>query len=597
VHPPADPHRVEGLYPQPRRARLRATAAGERLDFVEDSSLRTEGYQIRAATDGTVVRHRGVAGRRFAESTLRQLRDLHRGELPCCEIDDWPDLPVRGFLLDVSRGRVPTRETLARLVGLLALGRYNHLQLYVEHTFAYQGHDVVWGQASPLTGADLVWLDDLCRAAGIDLAANQACFGHFGRWLSHDHYRSRAECPDGWEPVPGYTAPPTVLAPEPDNVDFVLGLVREQLGFLTTDTVNIGCDETFELGRGRSRDRVTEAGVGPVFAEHVNAIARPLVDEGRSVLAWADMLAKHPEALPLLDRDVTSLVWSYDAPGARPPRLTPRQATVAQVLGFGVGPPPSFAELVQPFADTGRGFWVCPGTSTWNSFVGRGENARANLLDAAVTGRDLGAAGYLVADWGDNGHLQPPSVSFAPLLYGGAVSWCAQTNADLDVAPVLDAQVFQDGARVLGRCLEQLAGAAAATRIPGLNASPLFSRALPQTLSLVEPDVDVDGTTEALAMLESSLVDLGRARPGCTDGAVVVRELETAAQLARAGALMLLGDAGASPRGAEQTRLDVTALLDEVRSCWLARSRPGGLHDSLHTLRTGLVSSAETART
>ena len=87
-------------------------------------------------------------------------------------------------MLDVSRNRVPTRTTLARLVEVLDRCRFNQLQLYVEHTFAYAGHEDVWRDASPLTADDLRWLDDRCAEVGIELVANQNCFGHLAPWLA-----------------------------------------------------------------------------------------------------------------------------------------------------------------------------------------------------------------------------------------------------------------------------------------------------------------------------------------------------------------------------------------------------------------------------
>jgi hypothetical protein len=141
---------------------------------------------------------------------------------------DGPAIAVRGYMLDVSRDRVPTRDTLSRLVELLALARYNHFELYVEHPFEFAGHEVVWKDASPLTGDDLEWLDHLCAEHGIDLVVNQNTFGHMGRWLAHDEYRWRAECPDGFEIVDGVAMPPSLLAPTPDNAEFALGLVRQQ---------------------------------------------------------------------------------------------------------------------------------------------------------------------------------------------------------------------------------------------------------------------------------------------------------------------------------------------------------------------------------
>ena len=48
-----------------------------------------------------------------------------------------PVLPVRGYMLDISRDKVPTMETLFALVDSLAALRYNQLQFYTEHTFAF----------------------------------------------------------------------------------------------------------------------------------------------------------------------------------------------------------------------------------------------------------------------------------------------------------------------------------------------------------------------------------------------------------------------------------------------------------------------------
>ena len=74
----------------------------------------------------------------------------------------------RAYMLDVSRDRVPTNDTLDWLVGILAAAGFNELQLYIEHTFDYRGHEVVWRDASPLTHEDLERLDDVCDAGRDD---------------------------------------------------------------------------------------------------------------------------------------------------------------------------------------------------------------------------------------------------------------------------------------------------------------------------------------------------------------------------------------------------------------------------------------------
>ena len=52
-------------------------------------------------------------------------------------------------MLDISRNRVPTMDWLKELIDVLSLLRYNELQLYTEHTFAYADHATVWKHASP----------------------------------------------------------------------------------------------------------------------------------------------------------------------------------------------------------------------------------------------------------------------------------------------------------------------------------------------------------------------------------------------------------------------------------------------------------------
>ena len=96
------------------------------------------------------------AGAFYARATLRQLARLHDGRLPVGTVTDWPDLPQRGVMLDVSRDKVPTMTTLLALVDRLAEWKVNHLELYAEHTFAYRDHEIVWRDASPFTADEIV---------------------------------------------------------------------------------------------------------------------------------------------------------------------------------------------------------------------------------------------------------------------------------------------------------------------------------------------------------------------------------------------------------------------------------------------------------
>src|SRR3990172_1674706 len=120
------------LLPRPRHLERSGIGAalGSEPEVVRDPGLPAQGYLLQSGPESVRVRAADEAGERYARALLAQLAaHASDGHLPGVRVRDWPDFPVRGFMLDVSRDRVPTRETLARLVDLLALLRINHLEL------------------------------------------------------------------------------------------------------------------------------------------------------------------------------------------------------------------------------------------------------------------------------------------------------------------------------------------------------------------------------------------------------------------------------------------------------------------------------------
>ncbi len=578
------------LFPRPRLLDSfdETLSWGAAVREAHNGGLRRQGYELEVTAHGARLDWADEAGRRYGTATIDQLR-RDDGTLPGVHVADWPDFTHRGYLLDVSRDRVPTRPTLERLVERLATCRYNQLQLYIEHTFAFRAHRSVWEHASPITHEDLTWLDHRCQALGIELVVNQNTFGHFGRWLAHAEYRGRAECPDGVEIVPGFTLPPSVLAPTEDNAAFARSLVEEQLACVTSRTANVGCDETFELGRGVSADRVAAEGIDHVYGEHLHRIIDPLLSQGIDVQFWADVVRTHPAILDALgEPGCTPLVWNYDAPDVAPVQLPAAVTDVLASIGVDLDAPTDFATILEPFAAAGRPFWVAPGTSTWQSLIGRLPNAEANLDDAAVAGLAAGAEGYLVTDWGDTGHLNPPAVSLPPIAYGGALAWCADANRDLDLAAAVNRHLVDDPASSFGGVLVDIGGVATATGVTARNASPIFQALVPTAADLSAGDPDTDAVVAVIELLETARSDLGGARPRCEDAGRLTDELDVAIGLATHGARRMLARAKGQPLDASEAAQELSTLTDRYRRAWSASSRPGGLADSAALLEKTL---------
>ncbi len=596
------------LFPRPREyAEHDGPGASSRapLTATMDGALPAQGFRVTTSAQSITIAYADAAGLRYAIQTIDQLRATGTLERVAVTITDWPDFPVRGFMLDVSRDRVPTRRTLNRYVELLALARINQLELYTEHAFAYHGHEQVWSNASPLTAEDMRWLDDVCAGAGIELVANQNTFGHMWRWLELETYADRAEKPGGFE-IFGAHRVASTLQPTQENVEFVEALLRELTSTLRSHRLNIGADEPFELGRGRSQDEVTRRGAGNVYFDHVTKIMQPWLDKGYLVEFWADIFGNFPELMEAVPAGAMPIVWQYDSPsltrdvwaGATPRQLQDWQSVHLDMEALQEG----FAARAKAFIDAGTPFWVAPGTSTWQSFVGRIDNALENLIDAAEVGLRHGSGGYITTLWGDHGHFDPPAVSFGPVVFGGAVSWCVATNRDVDLADVLNRYVFDDEAGALGGVLMRIASTAQMLGAPLLNASPLFVALLHGGSVAGFPAISREALDRVDSVLSAALDDLDVAKPSSQDGDVAIREVRQAIRFARIGVEVIRrgGVAQMTPTEASRLLSGLDAVLEEQRATWLLRSRPGGLDDSLErmtALRRALVVHASASLT
>jgi hypothetical protein len=540
-----------------------------------------QGY-ILTVTDGEVsIVASAAAGLQYALSTLVQLIQLAHGdpgriELPCLSVEDWPDFRVRGVMLDVSRDKVPTLRTLRALVDRLARWKVNQLQLYMEHTFAYSGHELVWKNASPFTAENIRELDAYCAARQVELVPNQNSFGHMHRWLAHEPYRALAECPEGFTHPWNWTGEPYGLcATDPASLAFLEGLYDELLPNFQSRLFNVGLDETIDLGLGRSKAACEARGTELVYLEFLKEVHARLQRRGHVMAFWGDIIVKRPDLMAALPRDAIALEWGYEAEHP-------------------------FAEHLALFQKAGLGFYVCPGTSSWNSIAGRTDNAINNIARAAREGKAAGALGLLLTDWGDNGHLQPLSVSYLGLLLGAGLSWNvsdAEHPSRLDVPRLLDTHAFFDSACLLGRVAYDLGNAYREAGSLRANASVLFWSLIKPERLFVPAGVTRETLQSTLAYIERVTEPLARARPLTAEGTLVMQELGYArdllcfaCRLGIARSTLSRPDALAElpPTLRVELASELRELIERHRSLWAKRNRPGGLDDSARRLEQTL---------
>jgi hypothetical protein len=517
-----------------------------------------EGYALTITPEGIEVSFREAAGLRAAAATLRQLLRQYGRHLPCLKIRDWPDFPRRGVMLDVSRGRVPKLETLLELAERLADFKINELQLYTEHTFAYRQHKSVWQSWGALTGKEIRRLDTHCRQLGIDLVPNQNSFGHLRYFLEQPELNKLGEVSRPYEDASGeFVRRPTTLAPNHSGtLPFLRGLYDELLPNFSSRFFNVGCDETWDLGRGQSKQLCTSKGQGRVYLDFLKKIHREVSRRGRTMMFWGDIILKYPRLIPELAKiGRADLLVGRDAQ-----QRVLTNKLVALNWGYEANHP--FAKEAPRFARSGIPFYVCPGTSTWQTLVGRHDNALANLRAAAGAGRKYGAVGYLITDWGDGGHPQPLAVSWPMYLAGASLAWNSRDFDEKKLVPLLSRDVFADATGWIAEGAFKLGFAHRKLKVRMPNETPLgtviaappaeerelFCRNGLKWFKKV-PAANIRATLKEIEKRIATLRDLGRRHAVPPKSKIVLQELDLAARLAAQSCKFMLWQQAMAKQG------------------------------------------------
>lgn len=527
--------------------------------------LRQQAYELTITAQSVRIIGHEAAGVFYGVNTLIQIIGQNGLRLPGMSIADWPDFLARGVMLDISRDKVYSMPTLYNLVDMLAGWKVNQLQLYTEHTFAYRKHPAVWSGASPMTGQEILELDRYCKERFIELVPNQNSFGHMHRWLTQPRYAPLAETHGTFMAPWGEMTGPFSLCPiDPRSLELVCDLYDELLPHFSSRTVNVGCDEAVDLGQGRSKDICEKFGIGQVYLDYLLKIHREVNRRGFRMQYWGDIIIHYPDLIPSLPADATALEWGYEADHP-------------------------FGPHAQKFAQAGIPFYLCPGTSAWNSIAGRTTNALANLKSAAENGLAYGAVGYLNTDWGDNGHWQPLPVSYLGMAMGAAYSWAYFANKDRDAAQTISLHAFQDASGAMGKVAYNLGEI---YQTPGLaipNSSALFwLLQLPVNELRKFSNLRMPGLDRTLQEIDLALASLDRASMNLPDGDLIQREFRLAAKMLRHAARRgkwFLAAASAQPEQAARTEnqaliKELDDIVDEYRAVWLLRNRAGGLAES-----------------
>jgi hexosaminidase len=576
---------------------------GVNIQFRYSDKLPVQGYNLDIRPEKIIIDFSNHRGLYYALVSLKVLKQNYAGKIPCVYIEDYPDLAVRGLMLDISRNKVPTKETLLGIAQLLADLKYNHFELYIEgFSFAYPSFKSLWeGKETPVTGEEIQAVDAFCRAHFIDFVPNQNSLGHMMAWLATDQFKDLAECPKGYKIMGLMNMKGTMDPTDPRSFELVSKMTDDLLPYFTSSSFNVNLDEPFELGKGKSKEICREKGEGQVYLDYALKLRDMLAGKNRKMMMWGDIVLRHPELIPKIPKDITLLDWGYESSY----------------------PYEKHGVLLQK---SGLNYMVCPGTSSWTTITGRTDNMLANIELAVKSGVKYGARGMLLTDWGDLGHWQYLPVSYPGYTAGATLSWNSRSLENTSLSLFLNSYVFRDENSVIGDLALDLGRYNKYEEFPLFNMtttmlslqlglrdrimiSAIFEKAIkgisdlmkdiaPEMISVLKENFenrhsfDYDGLNK---FLDSKEALVSRVKIKSADSLLIRDEYLNSIRLIRLGSGLQSYVHFRTSMNRDEEKSQLKALnklgrkyLDENHRLWMLRNKPGGYDHSIAVLN-GLI--------
>jgi len=348
-----------------------------------------QGYVLDVSAGSVLVAGKDSAGLFYGAQTLRQLvvPNGTGAEILGVRVRDWPAFQYRGTQVDMSRGPVPKLSYLKRIVRTIAQFKMNQLYMYMEDSYRLKGQPL-WGLLSDtLSRSDWNSLVAYGARYHVEIVPATEDCGHLHKVLRFEQYSGLAERPHG-----------NVLAPQdPHELDFLNSMYEQMLPVFPSSIYHIGCDETAELGTGRTKDLVAKEGYAKVYVDNLIRVAKLVESYNKQVMFWGDIATEHPEMIPSLPKNLIVASWTYSATK-------------------------SYQRWLKPFEGTGMRIFVCPWVGNTGLIIPDYEEAAYNIEGFLRDGKKDGAIGTSITVWNDDGEtLYGPN--WWSIIYGAACAW------------------------------------------------------------------------------------------------------------------------------------------------------------------------------
>jgi hexosaminidase len=346
-----------------------------------------ESYRIKVSQGNIKITAKSSAGLFYAVQTLRQMVEGSgdNAAIPEADIEDWPSMIYRGFMMDMSHCQFPRISEIKNQIDFLARWKANQYLFYSEASIELDGYPLLMADAR-YTREEVKEIVEYARARHIDVIPNMELYGHLHDLFRLEHYSDMAVIPHGGEFTPD---DPRI---KPLLEDWIGQISR----MFPSPFFHIGFDETwlleFEAGK---RNKTPEELYLIMLARTTEIVEK----NGKRAMVWADMLQKYPSIIPKISPRTIAVPWHYDP-------LDDKR----------------YEQLLSPFGKSGIPIIVQGAIKNWNWVAPASEVSFLNTDVLINAGRKYNAIGFINSGWTDDTQTIM-RMGYPDIAYGSIASW------------------------------------------------------------------------------------------------------------------------------------------------------------------------------
>ncbi len=355
-----------------------------------------EAYRLKIKKDGIVLTAKSFKGLFYAVQTLKQIIDQFGWNLPGVDVEDFPLLKIRGISDDISRGQVSRMENFKKIISFIAKYKMNTYMTYIEDVLKFDAFPSIGKGRGALSKEEVKEIVKFAESKFVEVIPVFETLGHFENILSSPEFIKYAEFPG--------SASLNISSEETYRfLDVMLKQVSEEF---PSEYIHIGADESFDVGKGKSKQLVDSIGIAQAHALHYKRVYDICKKYGKKVMIYGDIILRHPDILKMIPKDFIIVDWHYGANYYYP--------------------------SVKKFKQEGFRTIVSP--AVWNFLTTYPTNiiALPNIKYFAEAGLKNSAIGLISSNWGDYG-----AETFKELLYYD-YAWSAECAWNVNRAKIGD---------------------------------------------------------------------------------------------------------------------------------------------------------------